>query len=435
MPLTNSGPANLDVLSDQRRTDDAMMHGDNSMSGSYQTSGSSPAPPIIGRDSANPPNAADIRERDAASVLGSVIDALADYPGRKMAVILSRGLGENSPNNRGVRELAARAAESNEVFYGYDADAGVRGSPKLASTAYGYTETLIHLTAETGGGMLNPTAGFSDQISGLLEQNSSYYDLAFEPTSWDGKYHSLRIDVLGRNDSTVLAAAGFVAERTPREESKEPGKSGSFDSPIIERDIDLQLFPQYELDENGQAGVVAVLRIDPATIHFDRPDGDYRARIEIDGEIHDAAGRIVDRFDEPWDLKLGADAYSQTSGRGLLWLRRARLTTGTYEIREIVRDAATGKTGAVSARFSIPDPRSALATSSVFIRPAASSGDTRKSAIEVVGGASFRKGEQVAYSLVIYNSKPKGNGELEMQVRIISAGKLLYESQPGTIKP
>ena len=154
--------------------------------------------------------------------LNNLLDAMARLPGRKIGVFLSEGFrASSSQTSKDLAEVTARAARANVIFYSIDPkgldplgvaaddDLGLRGAAvvndgdlsglgadynKVTNERMGairndhaqFQESLTTLAADTGGRFYRNSNDIKRGLSEVMEENSGYYLLGFQPEKWDG---------------------------------------------------------------------------------------------------------------------------------------------------------------------------------------------------------------------------------------------------------
>jgi len=78
-------------------------------------------------------------------------------------------------------------------------------------------ESLSSLATETGGKLFLDNNDINSGLANLLDENSSYYLLGFQPeqAKWDGKLHKIKVVVRNRPELTVLARRSYLARSDP----------------------------------------------------------------------------------------------------------------------------------------------------------------------------------------------------------------------------
>jgi VWFA-related protein len=416
--------------------------------------------------------------RATITALNSTIEAMAKFPGRKVGVFISEGFRTyRSSANIDLTNSTYRAARANVVFYSIDpaglatlgGDAGGAPLAELqpdANSPTGFAsnsstqpgtelfrrsndyfesqEALNRIAIETGGKFYRNNNNIKQGIVNMLEENSAYYLLGFQPEEarWDGKFHKLKVVVKGRPDLTVTTRKGYLA-KTEKPASRESANTKmtelqeAFYSPLVRRDIDVQLTPFYRDDAKRDPILTTTLHIDASRLTFKQVDGRHKARLVITGLLIGGDGKVADSFSNTVDLNYQPKDYEVTRKDGLLVTRGVGVKPGSYQIRALIRDAESGTIGTANGFVEIPEMKGdRLAISSIFTDAQL----MQDKAGEGAGSATslsqrrFPQGGQFAYVLMVYNAKSEGGKtQLEISSRLLRNGEVVYRGQPKPI--
>ncbi len=416
----------------------------------------------------DPLEAADARE--TLQRLNDVVKSMSKLPGRKITMFISQGFRiYRTDTTSDLARTAALAARANVVFYSIDPSGlvgeGISGSDSLdldenksvsdPSNVFDVVRTnqndrreaqtsLAEIASETGGKFFGNNNDIIKGLSNLLDENSRYYMLGFQPDSkrWDGKFHKIKVVVRGRPDLTVTSRKGYLAE------SEKPDARSGFDpkiaeameaitSPLVRRDIDLKLTPFYIDGPKGEAVVNITLHIDVSRFAFREVEDKHQAVIEQVGYIFDVNGKPVDQFANDLYLDLKQQTYEAALKQGLVATRKLNLKPGLYQVKLFVRNKESGLIGTANDLFEVPDMKAdRLATSSIF-----TSGQTAEPSKTGEGSTlaqrSFNRNSDLVYSMVIYNAQTEGNSkqpQLEMRTRVLKGAKVVFNGPPRLVQ-
>jgi VWFA-related protein len=423
-----------------------------------------PRLPSLPGSNSDPVEEADVRA--TLGTLNNLINSMKQLPGRKLALFVSEGLRifqtDTSQDLRQTTDLAARA---DVVFYTIDprgldpltisaADdlAGQDPTDFLNDKHDDFRESQDSLNAialDTGGKFFHDNNDIKRGLANMLDENSGYYILGFQPegSRWDGKYHKLKVAVRGRADLTVSFRKGYVAQDDkPRvKENVDPKIAeniAAISSPLVRRDIDLQLTPFYSDDSKQQPVITTLLHIDASQLHFDQADGRYKDMLKLVGFVLDTNGKMVDSFSEELSLNLLPEHYEQSIKNGFLATRALTVKPGIYQMRVLVREGDTGKLGTANNYIEVPNLKSdRLVLSSIFTSaPRDQQGKTSDSAGQgaTLSQRRFKHGSQLEYMFIVYNAASEGHDsqtQLEMRTRVMQGGRAIYAGQTRPVRP
>jgi VWFA-related protein len=429
-------------------------------------------------------NVADaVEEADARATIAALngtIQAMAKFPGRKIGVFISEGLRvSRSQAASYLTDATYRAARANVVFYSIDpvglptlgASAGGQAMTELQADPNSPTgfvsstpgtpgtevfrqsndyfeaqEALNRLANETGGKFYRNSNDIKRGLVSLLKENSAYYLLGFQPedNKWDGKFHKLKIVIKDRPDLTVTTRKGYLAktEKSASREATNPKVAEiqeAFYSPLVRRDIDVQLTPYYRDDNKREPVLTTMLHIDTSRMSFKQVEGLYKNKVVMTGLLIALAdGKVVDSFSNTLDLNYAAKDYEGIRKDGLLVTRAIGVKPGSYQLRVLIREAETGAIGTAHSFVDIPELKTdRLALSSIFTDAQLMQQNKAGDAISSASSLSqrrFPRGGQFAYVLMVYNAKSEGGkAQLEISSRLLRNGELIYKGQPKPI--
>jgi VWFA-related protein len=324
--------------------------------------------------------------------LGQLGRALSGVQGRKQVILLSSGFdpsilsgnqGEDAMSdseavirgriwevrsntrfgNPKMREDLERAmrgfSTSDAVVHAVDlsglAAPGELARPGREIKARSAEESLEQITNLGGGRLYKHTNDLEQAMSEVLELSRYYYLLSFEPgkIKGPGKFHKLRVRV-AREGAKVSHRSGYFerlpyAERTPLQREFEAAE-------IIAKGVDRgeigirSLSLPYRSPE-GALSLPVVLEIDERTL---RPAGSTSGvGLEVFGYAFDSLGRVTDSVAIARNLD-AARLSSSPDEHGLQVQAVFTLAPGTYDLRFLVRESASGRTGSHWLSVTLP---------------------------------------------------------------------------------
>lgn len=425
-------------------------------------------PDYPGSHEADPLELADVRA--TLETLNNVITSMRQLPGRKLGVFVSEGFRLfPTQTTREFGETIGLAARSNVVFYSIDPK-GLT-APFSAADSFGFAvgnggdlgqaiaqqltqnrldlldarESLSSLAVETGGKLFSDNNDINKGLANLLDENSSYYLLGFqpEPARWDGKLHKIKVVVRNRPELTVLARRSYLARSdAPKPTSPDPKVAEAIDaisSPFVRRDIDLRLTALYIDNPQRQPIVTLLLHIDASKLHLIESEGSYRSSLEQIGFVLDANGGTVESFSNTLQLNLQPKTFQAALKQGFVATRTMNVKPGIYQIRLFVREIGFGLIGTANDYIEIPDLKAAdrLSASSLFLAgQTAQQGKTADAAGATPSQRKFPTNGEFSYSMVIYNPRideKTKQPQLEMRTRILNGSKVVFAGQPHPV--
>jgi VWFA-related protein len=221
--------------------------------------------------------------------------------------------------------------------------------------ARGGEESLEQITNLGGGRLFKKTNDVETALGEVLELSRHYYLLAFEPAraKGPGAFHRLKVRATRKGVSLSHRAGYFerrpYADTTPLEREFEAAE-------IIAKGIDRgelgvrALAVPYRSAE-GASTLPVVLELDGATLLGARPGP--RLGLEVYAYAFDAEGRAVDSL----SLQAGLDTAAlgpRLRERGAQLHATFTLAPGKHDLRFLVRDAETGRSGSSWLAVTVP---------------------------------------------------------------------------------
>jgi VWFA-related protein len=227
---------------------------------------------------------------------------------------------------------------------------GVGAAPPVAGQ-----ESLFYLANETGGELFKDANNFREQLERVLDRSTVTYLLAFQRSDLkaDGAYHRLRVKT--RASGVRLShRAGYYAPRTYKELNPMEREL------LAAQDIAVAT-PRYGLDVSLLAAAFRAgekLAYVPVIIEVGgrsllQGEKGERVDLEVYTYASNLQGRMTDFFTRKFALNLqqGREAVEST---GVKYYGHLDLPPGDYQVRVLVRNAVSGRSGVRTAAISVP---------------------------------------------------------------------------------
>ncbi|MFL6214597.1 MAG: VWA domain-containing protein [Blastocatellia bacterium] len=324
---------------------------------------------------------------------------------------------------------------------------------------------LHYLADQTGGFFIRNTNDLNSGIRRVLDDQRGYYLLGYVPeaSSFRAKssgvpFHKISVKV---KDSSlqVRSRTGFygVSDEMLRPKAQAPVQQllAALTSPVASGEIRLKLTSLFGHDRKAGAFVRSMLHIDPSGITFtNEPDGQHKGVIDIAAFTFGDSGEVIDHESREYTFRVPDAEFNQFMQHGLLYNVTVPIKKpGAYQLRVAVRDVASAKTGSANQFIEVPDvAKKRLALSGLVVGGSDPARQTRKRPVEVVNATEgkaddsdvesgpsvrvLRGGMHLNYGLAVYNATvtaASGRPQLEVQVRVLRDGKVIYTSQPTAV--
>jgi VWFA-related protein len=221
-------------------------------------------------------------------------------------------------------------------------------------------EALFYMANETGGELFKDANDLGSQLERVLTRTSVTYLLTFHRADLkhNGEYHRLRVKVTAQQarGARVSYRSGYYAPRPFKDldalEKNLLASDGIVDA-ASRRDVALGVLAAAFRANEAQAYVPVIIEIGGRGLLAGHT-GD-KLNLELYAYVADKEGKIRDFFTQAVSLdiknKNGRSALERT---GIKYYGHLDLAPGDYQVRVLVRNAGTGRTGVESVPLSVP---------------------------------------------------------------------------------
>lgn len=308
--------------------------------------------------------------------LEDVMRRLAAMPGQRILVLVSPGFIQTL-NTQGRGDLVDRANRANIVINTIDGrglyppDLGDLGDPSSWSPQTAGIKLTYQLAAQaaqddilavladgTGGTFFHNRNDVDEGMREAVGEPAMSYLLAFSPKNLkvDGRYHTLKVTLTGKQKVTLQARHGYYAPKTikdPVQAAQEEIQDALFsqaDSGNLPVDL------QTQLSKMGGSGTrLAVLtHVDVKGIRFRKSEGRNLNSLTVAIAIFDGNGKFVTGGEKVVDLRFFDSTLEHLSGNGFFIKSTFDLKPGNYLVRMLVRDAEESQTAVRSETVVVP---------------------------------------------------------------------------------
>jgi VWFA-related protein len=302
---------------------------------------------------------------------------LSGMPGQRVMVFVSPGFIVTAYTREGG-DLIDRANRANIVINTIDArglytpdamgdiadpprDSVLTAGPKglyrdVAQSAQ--SDILAQLADGTGGTFFHNRNDLDEGLRRAVVAPPLSYLLAFSPQNLkvDGRYHTLKVSLTGKQKFTVQARHGYYAPRSvrdPAEAAKQEIQEAIFSQEEI-HDVPIELQTQFFKTDQAQAKLAVLTHVDVKGIHFRKADGRSRDDLTFATAIFDENGNFVTGGEKIVEMKLLDPTLNRLSRSGFTVKSSFDVKPGTYLVRLVVRDAEGAQMAARNGAVVIP---------------------------------------------------------------------------------
>ena len=301
---------------------------------------------------------------------------LSAMPGQRVMVFVSPGFIVTTYTREGG-DLIDRANRANIVINTIDArglytpdmgdiadpprDTVLTAGPKTmyrTSSQFAQTEILAQLADGTGGTFFHNRNDLDEALRRAVVAPSLSYLLAFSPQNLkvDGRYHTLKVSLAGKQKYTVQTRHGYYAPRSvkdPAEAAKQEIQEAIFSQEEI-HDVPIDLQTQFFKTDETQAKLAVLTHVDMKGIHFRKAEGRSLDDLTFATAIFDQNGNFVTGGEKIVQMRLLDPTLNRLSRSGFTVKSSFDVKPGTYLVRLVVRDAEGSQMAARNGAVVIP---------------------------------------------------------------------------------
>ncbi len=322
-------------------------------------------------------------------------DLLRSIPGKKVVMQFTAGITQTGEENRTAVQAATDAANLADVsFYSVDArglyaevpggnasQAAPGGTAMFTGAAVVSQEqmredsrdTLETLADDTGGRAFFDMGDLSKAFHQVQQDTAGYYLLGYSPTDtrMDGRWRSITVKVdrpgLRLRYRTGYFGAKDYAHFTAEDREEQLLDALRSERPILELPIALSA-SVFRLP-SGEYFVPIAAKLPASTLRWALKKGSHDDQFDFAAEVREAkTGRSVAALQDTITVHLGSEHFEQYANRALLYQGGVILAPGTYELKFVARENATGRIGSFEEPLTVPAPApNRLALSSVLL--------------------------------------------------------------------
>jgi VWFA-related protein len=431
-------------------------------------------------------------ERERVFSVGSlgaiqyVVEGLREIPGRKSVVLFSENLrmiysdGPNQFVQDQLTRLTDAANRSSVVIYSIDPRGLVYTGLTAADNTRGRTPQqvshvsmqrsqqmfdsqtgMVLLANNTGGLFMQNTNDIDGSLRKVVEDGDGYYLIGYHPdtSTFDQKtgrpkFHNISVRVK-RAGLHVRSRKGFIGtsdrQIAPVAHTRNAEIAHALFSPFSTGALHLRLTTLYSQTANSGAYINALLHFDPKELQFtDEPDDWHKAVIDTVAITFGAEGQQVDATDKQWTIRAKGDTYKAMLKDGIVYsLHVAVKKPGAYQMRVVLRDAASEQVGSATQFIDVPDVSKGRLTLSGIVlasdskapaKPADGVGHAEGQVADADPNGTaavriFKPGAAIAYGYQILNAQAGEDKkpQLEVQTRIFRDGEAVYTGKPTSM--
>ena len=302
--------------------------------------------------------------------------------------------------------------------------------------------SLRTLAEETGGFAVINTNSFENTFNRIVEENSSYYVLAYYPPNpkRDGKFHNIRVRV-NRPGVTVRARRGYAnpTGKAPVPAANPAGRLSAetreaLDSPLPVSGLTMQVFAAPFKGTAPKASVLLGVEISGKNLRLAAGD-----QLQLSYYAMDAKGKYQGGSTETVTLNLRPETKAIVEETGLRALSRLELPPGRYQLRVAANELSSKTVGTVLYDLEVPDfAKSPISMSGLAITsPAASRLPTVRPDVDLrqvlpappVAAREFQAADEIALFAEVYDTTAASPHKVDITTTVTAdEGKVLFKT-------
>jgi VWFA-related protein len=303
--------------------------------------------------------------------------------------------------------------------------------------------SLRTFAEETGGFAVINTNSFAGAFDRIVQENSSYYVLAYYPPNpkRDGKFHNIQVRV-SRPGLTVRARRGY-ANPTGKavQASLNPASKitieahDALQSPLPISGVTMSVFAAPFKGTAPNASVLLGVEMRGQDLRLGGGD-----KIQITYFALDAKGKYRGGNSDTVTLNLRPETKAVVQRSGMRTLSRLQIPPGRYQLRVAVNDLATSAVGSVLYDLEVPDfAKSPLVMSGLVLTSGAASrlptvrpDEELRQVLPAppMGSRIFPVGDELALFVEIYDNAGGSSHKVDIATTVTSdEGKVMFKAE------
>ncbi|HZP48294.1 MAG TPA: VWA domain-containing protein [Vicinamibacterales bacterium] len=359
-----------------------------------------------------------------------------------------------------TREVIQAATRSNVSIYGIDprglTDLGdesieIGSFPDDTSLGIGQgslmnelrtaQDSLRVLSEETGGFAVVNRNDFTTAYDRIVEDNSSYYVLAYyPPDTRPGRLHKIDVRVT-RPGLTVRARKGYLTpkkpavEKTSAKDTRTPEIRAALDSPLPVSGLTMHVFAAPFKGTAPNASVLLGVELRGRDLQLAAND-----QIQLSYMAIDAKGKVQGGNTDMVSMtNLRPETKARIESSGLRLLNRIEIPPGRYQLRVAAHDSAGGNVGSLQYDLDVPDFAKApfgmsgvaLTSMSSAQLPTAHPDEATRGVLPgpAAAGRSFPQNDEVALFAEVYDNDAKTPHKVDITTTVTTdEGKVMFKT-------
>jgi VWFA-related protein len=259
----------------------------------------------------------------------------------------------NALDNEGLLSGGADSPESLGQFQGPRADWAERSLGQRNLIVQGF---MVDATESTGGEFIHNNNDLNRGLEALTAVPPVSYMLGISPAEQpDGKYHKLKVTVTKPGNYDVSARPGYFS--TPGEKPPETARQ-RIDRLALSTEslaeIPATVKVQSVEDKDDRYRIQVDIAIDAKSLAFADQNGVAAQQLTFVTILEDAKGNYMEGKEAVMDMNLSSKTRADLEATGIKAATSFLVPRGSYQIREIIREAVQNHLAAITTSLPIP---------------------------------------------------------------------------------
>ncbi len=223
-------------------------------------------------------------------------------------------------------------------------------------------DVLTRFSDDTGGFAAVQSNDYTPQFDRILDENSQYYVLGYQPNrpGRDGEIRRIRVRVTrpGLEGAVVTARSSYTVASPASPPPAPPGTGAALAAgltgslPAAGLPLRVQAVPRKGVDGRGLVHVI--VEASARDLEFTETNGRFTERIEFGVLTADRLARQGNVQPVAMDLSLTAAQVAQVRRTGVRWLTTIDLEPGHYDLRVAGHAVGSNRSGSIFLDIDVP---------------------------------------------------------------------------------
>jgi len=301
-----------------------------------------------------------VRGRDARSMLDEQDDASQTTSGNIWRVDTDARYGSSMTMTM-LDEMARSLRGSDVVLHAVDIQ-GVRVQNDENGSRINSNDALHLLSRPTGGEVFKNSNDVNADLEKMLRAQNVVYVLGFRaPASNSGKFHELKVRVIGVQGARVFHRAGYYDSGAESALERSLSNAEIVLNDIVQNDIHVAALAAAFPAKDGSAQVPMVIDIGAPGLMHDAKANDVVAEVYV--YAFDDQGVVRDRTYQ----RMTINSARMAGHNGIKYFPTLTLPPGKYALKTLVRVAGTERKGFVRTDIEVPSTNDVALLPPMFV--------------------------------------------------------------------